>query len=161
MFLCSNLYLQLPLPLFPLISFEQALLSASLTLLSCPQLKDLHSQGYSLLSIDSHGQTALHFGARHGFKDIVRYLIASAPACILDMVDNERGQTALHQAAQNRRRTVCCMLVAAGASLTISDLQGNNPRALAQHADDQELAAYLESQEQFQTMVHEDLETTV
>ncbi|XP_050694205.1 eye-specific diacylglycerol kinase-like isoform X5 [Eriocheir sinensis] len=124
-------------------------------------LKDLHSQGYSLLSIDSHGQTALHFGARHGFKDIVRYLIASAPASILDMVDNERGQTALHQAAQNRRRTVCCMLVAAGASLTIRDLQGNTPRALAQHADDQELAAYLESQEQFQNMVHEDLETTV
>ena len=56
-----------------------------------------------------------------------------------------RGQTALHQAAQNRRRTVCCMLVAAGASLTIRDLQGNTPRALAQHADDQELAAYLES----------------
>lgn len=124
-------------------------------------LKDLHSQGFSLLSIDAHGQTALHFGARHGHKDIVRYLIASAPPSILDMVDTEKGQTALHQAASNRRRTVCCMLVAAGASLTIRDLQGNTPRALAQRADDQELAAYLESQEQFQTMVHEDLETTV
>ncbi|XP_069187395.1 diacylglycerol kinase zeta isoform X4 [Procambarus clarkii] len=112
-------------------------------------LKDLHSQGYSLLSIDGHGQTALHFGARHGHKDIVRYLIASAPPSILDMVDTERGQTALHQAAHNRRRTVCCMLVAAGASLTIRDLQGNTPRALAQRADDQELAAYLESQEKF------------
>lgn len=124
-------------------------------------LKDLHAQGFSLLSIDAHGQTALHFGARHGHKDIVRYLIASAPPSILDMVDTEKGQTALHQAAHNRRRTVCCMLVAAGASLTIRDLQGNTPRALAQRADDQELAAYLESQEQFQTMVHEELETTV
>ncbi|KAK3882702.1 hypothetical protein Pcinc_012911 [Petrolisthes cinctipes] len=124
-------------------------------------LKDLHSQGYSLLSIDAQGQTALHYSARHGHKDVVRYLIASAPPSIFDMVDNEKGQTALHQAAQNRRRTVCCMLVAAGASLTIKDLQGNTPRALAQSADDQELAAYLESQEQFQTMVHEDLETTV
>ncbi|ROT70282.1 Eye-specific diacylglycerol kinase [Penaeus vannamei] len=112
-------------------------------------LKDLHSQGFSLLSIDAHGQTALHFGARHGHKDIVRYLIASAPPSILDMVDTEKGQTALHQAASNRRRTVCCMLVAAGASLTIRDLQGNTPRALAQRADDQELAAYLESQEKF------------
>lgn len=37
------------------------------------------------------------------------------------------------------------MLVAAGASLTIKDFQGNTPRALAQSADDQELAAYLES----------------
>ncbi|KAK4320556.1 hypothetical protein Pmani_008562, partial [Petrolisthes manimaculis] len=124
-------------------------------------LKDLHSQGYSLLSIDALGQTALHYSARHGHKDVVRYLIASAPPSIFDMVDNDKGQTALHQAAQNRRRTVCCMLVAAGASLTIKDLQGNTPRALAQSADDQELAAYLESQEQFQTMVHEDLETTV
>ena len=65
-------------------------LSVQLTFLSSQQLKDLHSQGFSLLSIDSHGQTALHYGARHGFKDIVRYLIASAPASILDMVDNDR-----------------------------------------------------------------------
>lgn len=37
------------------------------------------------------------------------------------------------------------MLVAAGASLTIKDNQGNSPRSLAQKADDQEFAAYLES----------------
>lgn len=61
-----------------------------LTFFSVFQLKDLHSQGFSLLSIDAHGQTALHFGARHGHKDIVRYLIASAPPSILDMVDTEK-----------------------------------------------------------------------
>ncbi|CAL4063972.1 unnamed protein product, partial [Meganyctiphanes norvegica] len=117
-------------------------------------VKDLHIQGFSLLSIDDHGQTALHFAARHGHKDIVRYLIASAPPSILDMVDTNKGQTALHLAASNRRRTVCCMLVAAGASLSIQDLQGFTPRALAQRSDDQELAAYLESQEKFNQPVN-------
>lgn len=53
------------------------------------QLKDLHSQGYSLLSIDASGQTALHYGARYGHKEIVRYLISFAPNSIINMVDNE------------------------------------------------------------------------
>ena len=37
------------------------------------------------------------------------------------------------------------MLVAAGASLSLKDHDGNPPRVLAQKANDQELAAYLES----------------
>lgn len=53
------------------------------------QLKDLHSQGYSLLSIDASGQTALHYGARYGHKEIVRYLISFAPNSIINMVENE------------------------------------------------------------------------
>lgn len=53
-------------------------------------LKEFHSRGYSLLSIDVNGQTALHFAARHGHKDIVRYLIACAPPTILNMVDNDK-----------------------------------------------------------------------
>jgi hypothetical protein len=56
-----------------------------------------------------------------------------------------RGQTALHKAAANKRRSICCMLVAGGASLTLPDHQGNTPRLLALQADDHELAAYLES----------------
>lgn len=47
-------------------------------------------QGYSLLSIDSQGHTCLHFAAKLGYKDVVRYLIASAPPAILDMIDNEK-----------------------------------------------------------------------
>ncbi len=35
------------------------------------------------------------------------------------MVDNEKGQTALHKAAAYKRRTICCLLIAAGASLLI------------------------------------------
>ncbi|XP_062700197.1 eye-specific diacylglycerol kinase isoform X2 [Aedes albopictus] len=113
-------------------------------------LKDLHMQGYSLLSIDSSGQTALHYAARYGHKDIVRYLISYAPNSIVNMIDNETGQTALHKAASGRQRSICYMLVAAGASLIIQDNNGRTARLLALEMEDRELASYLENQEQFQ-----------
>ncbi|OXU26343.1 hypothetical protein TSAR_003470 [Trichomalopsis sarcophagae] len=122
-----------------------------------PALKELHERGYSLLSIDSTGQTALHLASRLGHRDIVRYLIACAPPTILNMVDNDKGQTALHKAAQQKRRSICCMLVAGGAKLTVRDRNGNTPRELALIAEDRELAAYLHSQEQFQ-LVTEDMD---
>lgn len=123
-------------------------------------MKELHAAGYSLLSIDATGQTALHVAARYGNKEIVKYLIACAPTAILNMRDNERGQTALHKAAAHKRRAICCMLVAGGASLTRRDHAGLTPRHLALRAEDHDLAAYLESQEHFQ-LVSEDLETAV
>ena len=58
-----------------------------------------------------------------------------------------RGQTALHKAAWYQRRTICCMLVEAKASLTMKDYHGNTPRMQALKADDKELAAYLESKD--------------
>lgn len=113
-------------------------------------LSELHAQGYSLLSIDETGKTAMHYGARFGHKEVIRFLIDHAPAAILDMVDNEKGQTALHKAAAYKRRTICCLLIAAGASLLIQDHASLTPRQLAVMAEDQELADYLDSQEQFQ-----------
>lgn len=68
-----------------------------------------------------------------------------------------RGQTALHKAAQYKRRSICCMLVAGGATLTVKDRNGNTPRDLALQAEDRDLAAYLFSQEQFQ-LATEDME---
>ena len=35
-------------------------------------LTELHHQGYSLLSIDETGKTALHYGARFGHKEVIR-----------------------------------------------------------------------------------------
>lgn len=119
-------------------------------------LKQLHEKGYSLLSIDATGQTALHLASRYGHKDIVRYLIACAPPTILNIVDNDKGQTALHKAAQHKRRSICCMLVAGGATLTVKDRHGNTARQLALIAEDRDLAAYLQSQEQFQIVTEED-----
>lgn len=43
-------------------------------------------------------------------------------------------------------RTICCMLVAAGASLLIEDHAGLTPRQLSIMADDHELSDYLQSQ---------------
>ncbi|XP_025162686.1 eye-specific diacylglycerol kinase isoform X2 [Harpegnathos saltator] len=122
-------------------------------------LKQLHEQGYSLLSIDANGQTALHLASKHGHKEVVRYLIACAPPTILNMVDNDKGQTALHKAAQNKRRSICCMLVAGGAALMVKDRLGRTPRDLALIAEDCDLAAYLYSQEQFQLVTDEHMES--
>ena len=113
-------------------------------------LSELHREGYSLLSIDETGKTALHYGARFGHKDIVKFLISHAESSILDIVDSEKGQSALHKAAAYKRRTICCLLISAGASLLLNDYAGLSPRQLALMAEDSELAAYLESQEQFQ-----------
>ena len=55
-----------------------------------PGLKELHLQGFSLLSTDTNGQTALHLAASLGHKDIVRYLIACAPPAIINMTDNDQ-----------------------------------------------------------------------
>jgi hypothetical protein len=60
--------------------------------------------------------------------------------------DISRGQTALHKAATARQRAVCCMLVAAGSSLTLADRDGSTARQLAEKAGDTDLAIYLESQ---------------
>ncbi|XP_049540536.1 eye-specific diacylglycerol kinase-like [Anopheles darlingi] len=117
-------------------------------------LTDLHLQGYSLLSIDATGQTALHHGARCGHKDIVRYIISYAPSSIINMIDNESGQTALHKAAASKQRSICYMLIAAGANLTIQDNNGQTARMVASTMEDYELALYLEKQEQFQLIDH-------
>jgi len=111
-------------------------------------LTELWQEGYSLLSIDETGKTGLHYGARFGHKDIIKFLLEKAPTIILDIVDTEKGQTALHKAAAYKRRTICCMLVSRGASLVISDMAGLTPRQLSLASEDHELSAYLESQEQ-------------
>ena len=58
----------------------------------------------------------------------------------------------MHKAAAYKRRTICCMLVAAGASLLLKDGAALSPRQLALMAEDLELAEYLKSQEHFQVI---------
>ncbi|ESO87278.1 hypothetical protein LOTGIDRAFT_107128, partial [Lottia gigantea] len=125
------------------------------------KVMEVYHHGGQLLAADQYGMTALHHSARFGHKNIVSFLIANAPPVILDMVDHEKGQTALHKAAWYQRRTICHMLVDAGASLTRTDYQGNTPRQQALKAEDKELAAYLENQEHFQLVSSEDQETAV
>ncbi|XP_059353588.1 eye-specific diacylglycerol kinase-like isoform X2 [Daphnia carinata] len=125
------------------------------------KLKDLHASGYSLLSIDAQGQTALHWAARHGHRDVIKYLLASSPSALLDMVDNEKGQTALHKAALAKQRAISCMLVAAGASMSLVDKERHTPRNLAERAGDADLAIYLASQENFHKNAADNVETSV
>ncbi|XP_012941356.1 diacylglycerol kinase zeta [Aplysia californica] len=125
------------------------------------KIADVHHKGANLLATDQYGMTALHHAARFGHKGVVKFLVDNAPPVILDMVEHEKGQTALHKAAWYQRRTICHMLVAAGASLTRTDFQGNSPRQQALKAEDKELAAYLENQEHFQLVQSEDQETAV
>lgn len=104
----------------------------------------------------------LHYAARYGHKDIVKYLLTTGPSILLNLKDGSlyvtrniallffivfiiRGQTPLHKAAAYKWRGICCMLVAAGASLDITDRRGLTPRLLALECDDVDLAAYLES----------------
>ncbi|XP_043232482.1 diacylglycerol kinase zeta-like isoform X1 [Amphibalanus amphitrite] len=126
-----------------------------------PRVKELHTSGVSLFSVSAMGQTALHLACSAGHKDVVRYLLANAPASAVNMRDNDKGHTALHCAALHGRRTICSMLVASGALLTLADSDGNTARQLALQADDKDLADYLESQEHFQLVVSDDHETAV
>ncbi|XP_030843854.1 diacylglycerol kinase zeta isoform X4 [Strongylocentrotus purpuratus] len=121
---------------------------------------ELHRKGANLETMDQHGMTSLHHAARFGHKEIVQYLIEHGPKDLLDSRDVEKQQTALHKAAWYMRRTICAMLVEAGAALTITDYQGNTPRIQALKAEDTELASYLESHEQHQRL-KENHETAV
>ncbi|XP_031555392.1 diacylglycerol kinase zeta-like [Actinia tenebrosa] len=122
---------------------------------------DLHQKGVSLSAGDHRGWRPLHYAARHGHKEVIRYIISNVPRCVLDLVEEEKGQTALHKAAFYQRRTICSLLVQAGASLTRTDYDGNTPRIQALKSQDKELAKYLETQEHLQIIAAEDYETAV
>ena len=125
-------------------------------------LTELYNEGYSLLAIDETAKTGLHYGARFGNKDIVKFLLQKAPPSILDIMDNEKGQTALHKAAAYKRLSICCLLVTAGASLLVKDNEGRTPRQLAVNAEaEDDLVSYLESQEHFQNIAMQDMETPI
>ena len=113
-------------------------------------LRDLCTAGYSLLSRDETGKTVLHYGARFGHKEVIKFLLAQAPPYLLDMIDYEKGQTALHKAAAYGLPTICCLLVNGGANLSVQDVQGKTACELAENAGDHYLSAYLESQEEHQ-----------
>lgn len=125
-------------------------------------LSELHHEGYSLMSTDETGKTGLHYGARFGHKEIIKFLIEKSDdkKLIMDWKDNEKGQTALHKAATYKRRTICQILVAAGASLSVLDECGQTARQLAASAEDHELTSYLEAQEKIQ-LSRKDFETAV
>ncbi|KAL7824628.1 hypothetical protein AOLI_G00327940 [Acnodon oligacanthus] len=125
------------------------------------KLVQLHKDGASLEVYDALGCTPLHYAVDVGSKEMVKYLLANAPPRLLDAVEKETGETALHKAAALCHRTICGYLVDAGASLTKTDLQGDTPKAHAERAQDWELAEYLENHQHRQMIQRDDQETAV
>uniref|UniRef100_A0A8D2IUG6 Diacylglycerol kinase n=1 Tax=Varanus komodoensis TaxID=61221 RepID=A0A8D2IUG6_VARKO len=110
-------------------------------------------KGANLLIQGPDHCSLLHHAAKTGHGEIVKY--------ILDHDSGGMGETALHKAACQRHRTICQLLVEAGASLRKADSKGKTPRDRAQQAGDPDLASYLESRQNYQVVPHEDLETAV
>ncbi|XP_020630038.1 diacylglycerol kinase zeta-like [Orbicella faveolata] len=50
----------------------------------------LHRGGASLSAGDHRGWRPLHYAARHGHKEVVRYIISNVPRCVLDLVEEEK-----------------------------------------------------------------------
>ena len=51
------------------------------------------------------------------------FIFILVPACVIDLVDNEYGQTALHKAAFYKKRTICRTLIGKGASVVRLDTE--------------------------------------
>ncbi|XP_059507867.1 diacylglycerol kinase zeta isoform X2 [Stegostoma tigrinum] len=125
------------------------------------RLRELHKSGANLMFRDSEGRTLLYHAVTMGSKEIVKYILDNASPEILDLTEKENGETVLHKAAALRHRTICHLLVEAGASLMKTDLQGDTPKNKAEKAMDLELAAYLENRQHYQMIQREDQETAV
>jgi len=125
------------------------------------RFKQLHEGGAKLTTCDFAGRTPLHLAARYGYKDIVEYILEKVPLAVVDLMDQESSQTALHKAALHKRRTICRLLVRKGASLFRADIEGNTPQQLALKASDCELAKFLQKEEQLQLIAADDHETAV
>ncbi|XP_017198135.3 diacylglycerol kinase iota isoform X10 [Oryctolagus cuniculus] len=125
------------------------------------KLIESYKNGGSLLIQGPDHCSLLHYAAKTGNGEIVKYILDHGPSELLDMADSETGETALHKAACQRNRAVCQLLVDAGASLRKTDSKGKTPQDRAQQAGDPELAAYLESRQNYKVIGHEDLETAV
>ncbi|XP_053170152.1 diacylglycerol kinase iota [Scomber japonicus] len=141
----------------PLTPEEQALLTAA----SCGDLSMMSEcvrRGVSLLVRDSGGCSALHKAAHNGHTEVVSYILQQGSKVLLDLADREKGDTALHKAASEKKHSVCRLLVEAGASLDKPNFQGKTAVQLAD--GDSELSAYLNTQQQ-KSATHEDLETAV
>ncbi|XP_077915729.1 diacylglycerol kinase iota isoform X4 [Halichoerus grypus] len=125
------------------------------------KLMESYKNGGSLLIQGPDHCSLLHHAAKTGHGEIVKYILDHGPSELLDMADSETGETALHKAACQRNRAVCQLLVDAGASLRKTDSKGKTPQDRAQQAGDPDLAAYLESRQNYKIIGHEDLETAV
>uniref|UniRef100_A0A7N5JL14 Diacylglycerol kinase n=1 Tax=Ailuropoda melanoleuca TaxID=9646 RepID=A0A7N5JL14_AILME len=148
-------------PGMPDLVVEQASILQAVIAGDLMKLMESYKNGGSLLIQGPDHCSLLHHAAKTGHGEIVKYILDHGPSELLDMADSETGETALHKAACQRNRAVCQLLVDAGASLRKTDSKGKTPQDRAQQAGDPDLAAYLESRQNYKIIGHEDLETAV
>jgi ankyrin repeat protein len=103
--------------------------------------------GASLTYTDLDGFTALHHAARHGKKEVVRYLVQNMTREELNIEEKVRQQTALHKSAWYGYRTICVLLIEGGASLLVKDYQYYTPYQRSIQSEDEELMKYLGDKE--------------
>lgn len=72
---------------------------------------------------DVYGRTALHLAAWHNYDDLVEEILNHKPG--VDIEDNA-GMTPLHYAVENVNLTAVCMLIHAGANVSVTDKRGFN-----------------------------------
>ncbi|MCG8387781.1 MAG: ankyrin repeat domain-containing protein, partial [Cytophagales bacterium] len=93
-----------------------------------------------LNSVDSVGETPLHYAARKVNKGIVNILIDARAT--VNVQDNS-GQTALHKAAASGNKDIVNALLDAGADKTLQDNNGKTAGDLAKQAGHGDLADLL------------------
>ncbi|KAL5475850.1 hypothetical protein EMCRGX_G025720 [Ephydatia muelleri] len=120
---------------------------------------ELHTQGAKLAVVDEKGWTPLHYAARHGQDDIVKYIAHKVPRDVLDIQEPEKNQTPLHKAAWYEYYNVCKTLVDCGASVLTKDYKGDIPSNKPNI--NTELIEYLQEQEKRQLNVTDKNEIAV
>ena len=87
--------------------------------------------------------TALHWAASSGVKEIVKLLIAFGADI---RFVNALGQTPLHSACLSKKSSAVFLLLEAGAEITVTDQEGKSPRGLVElrgHPTDKDAAEIL------------------
>ncbi|CAH1986596.1 unnamed protein product [Acanthoscelides obtectus] len=75
-----------------------------------------HKIHWTELNYDQTGDTLIHCAARHGFVDIIDFLLTQFSPKSVDC-KNKDGKTALHEAAQNSNHLICERLLKHGADV--------------------------------------------
>jgi ankyrin repeat protein len=129
---------------------HQAVLARLLLLIDIHLLEDVQKDGAALLQqalqqndcnalkllidvygadaeveLDSDGNNALHFAAREGYEDAVRFLIEECKMAVNK--PNSEGHTALHWAAKGGNPKLVTYLLAQGADVTSRARNGETP----------------------------------
>lgn len=125
------------------------------------KVKAFHQQGAKLTMPDSNGWTPLHHAARLGRTEVVQYIAENIPRDALDIVEDEKLQTALHKAAWFGYKDICKILIEKGASPRRTDYQYNTPYDKAIQFGDIELQQYLKQKSGFEEELKESDEVAI